>query len=51
MPKKKTRTLEQQTEEFRRHARKRIDAGLPSVDDADAVVDAMIRKNIQEQGA
>ena len=51
MPKRKSQTFEEQAERFRREAEKRIAAGLPSIDDADAAVDERIRRNIQEQGA
>ena len=51
MPKRKPLTSAEQTEKFRFAAQKRIDSGLLSSDDADAAVDAMIRKNIKDHGA
>ena len=51
MPKRKNQTLEEQSDRFRREAKKRIDAGQPSIAEADAAVDAMIRKSIKDHGA
>lgn len=51
MPKRKKLTSAEQAEKFRLAAQKRIDSGLLSPDDADAVVDAMIRKNLKDHGA
>lgn len=51
MPKRKNLTPAEQAEKFRLAAQKRINSGLPSSDDADAAVDAMIRKNINDHGA
>ena len=51
MPKAKTRTRDEQLERFRREAQKRFDSGQLSIPDADAAVDAMIRKNIEDYGA
>ena len=51
MPKRKKPTLEEQTERFREEEQKRIDAGMLSMPDADAAVDAMIRKSIKDHGA
>jgi hypothetical protein len=51
MPKRKKLTPAEQAEKFRLAAQKRIDSGLPSSDDADAAIDAMIRKNLKDHGA
>jgi hypothetical protein len=51
MPKRKSLTPEEQAEKFRMANEKRRKGGLPSADEADAAVDAMIRKNIEERGA
>ena len=51
MPKRKSLTREEQAEKFRLAEEKRLRGGLLSTDEADAAVDAMIRKNIQERGA
>lgn len=51
MPKRKKLTSAEQAEKFRLAAQKRIDSGLLSPHDADAVVDAMIRKNLKDHGA
>ena len=52
MPRAKPRmTAKEQKEAFEREAKRREDAGLPSVTDADANVDEMIRKSIKDHGA
>ena len=51
MPKRKNLTQAEQEQRFREEEKKRIDAGMLSSDDADAAVDAMIRKNIKDYGA
>jgi hypothetical protein len=51
MPRRKSQTAKEQADRFKREAQKRIDHGLPSTDDADAAVDAMIQKNIEDHGA
>ena len=51
MPKRKSLTPAEQAEKFRLAAQKRRDAGMLSVEDADAAVDAMIAKNIKDYGA
>lgn len=52
MPKMKPRlTTKEQREAFEREAQRRLDAGLPSLTDADAAMDEMVRKNIEEHGA
>ena len=51
MPKRKSLTAAEQAEKFRLAAKKRADAGIPSVADADADVDAKIARNIRDYGA
>ena len=51
MPKRKLLTAEQQAEKFRQEAARRKSDGLPSIAEAEAAVDAMIRKNIEDYGA
>lgn len=51
MAKRKSLTPAEQAEKFRLAAEKRRDAGRPSVEDADAAIDAMIAKNIKDYGA
>lgn len=51
MPKRKSLTFEEQTERFRQEAQKRKDAGHLSIADADAAVDAMVKKSIRDHGA
>ena len=51
MPKRKNLTLAEQAEKFRREEQRRIDAGQLSTTDADAAIDAMIKKNIRDYGA
>jgi hypothetical protein len=51
MPKRKSLTAEQQAAKFRAEAERRKSVGLPSIDEADAAIDAMIRKNIEDHGA
>ena len=50
MPKRKTLTAEEQAERFRLAAEKRIAGGMLSPEDADAAIDAMIKKNIKDYG-
>ncbi|QIK96125.1 hypothetical protein G7076_06385 [Sphingomonas sp. HDW15A] len=51
MPKRKSLTPAEQAEKFRLAAKKRTDAGMPSVADADDAMDAKIAKNIRDYGA
>lgn len=51
MPKRISLTAVEQAEKFRLAAKKRSAAGLLSIADADAAVDAMIAKNIRDRGA
>ena len=52
MPRAKPRmTAKEQKEAFDRETKRREDAGLPSLSDADAHVDELIRKNIADHGA
>jgi hypothetical protein len=51
MPKRKKLTPAEQAEKFRLKAEKRLKGGLLSPDDADAAIDAMIRKNLKDHGA
>ena len=51
MPKRKSLTPAEQAEKFRVAAQKRRDAGMLSIEDADAAVDALIAKNIKDYGA
>ena len=51
MPKRKSLTPAEQAEKFRLATKKRADAGIPSVADADAAMDAKIAKNIRDHGA
>ena len=52
MPKMKPRmTAKEQREAFEREARRRHDAGLPSLGDADAAMDDMVRRSIKDHGA
>jgi flavin reductase (DIM6/NTAB) family NADH-FMN oxidoreductase RutF len=51
MPKRKSLTPAEQAEKFRLAAKKRTDAGMPSIADADAAMDAKIAKNIKDYGA
>lgn len=52
MPRPKPRmTAKQQKEAFDRETQRRLDAGLPSVTDADATMDEMVRKSIEDHGA
>jgi flavin reductase (DIM6/NTAB) family NADH-FMN oxidoreductase RutF len=51
MPKHKSLTAEQQANKFRDAAAKRKSAGLPTIAEAEAAVDARIKKNIQDHGA
>ena len=51
MPKHKPLTAEQQARKFRDEAAVRKNNGLPSLAEADAAVDAAIRKNIRDYGA
>lgn len=51
MPRKKPgMTPEEQSEAFKREAQRRIDAGELSPTEADAALDALIRKNIRDHG-
>ena len=52
MPKMKPRmTAKEQREAFEREAQRRLDAGLPSMVDSDAAMDALVRKSIKDHGA
>jgi hypothetical protein len=51
MRKRKPLTAEQQAEKFRNAAAVRKQNGLPSLAEADAAVDAMIKKNLRDHGA
>jgi hypothetical protein len=51
MPKRKSLTPAEQAEKFRLAAKKRADAGMLSVEDADAAMDAKIAQNIKDYGA
>ena len=49
MPKRKSRTPEEQAQKFREE-RERAGAGLPTIADAEDEVDERIKKNIREYG-
>ena len=51
MPKRKSLTPAEQAKKFRDEAAVRKSHGLPSVAEAEAAVDAMIRQNIRDHGA
>ncbi|HET9354533.1 MAG TPA: hypothetical protein VFO42_00040 [Sphingomicrobium sp.] len=51
MPKRKSLTAAEQVEKFRLAAKKRADAGIPSVADADEAIDALVAKNVRDHGA
>ena len=52
MPRAKPRmTAKEQKEAFDRETKRRLDAGLPSVTDADANIDELIRRSIKDHGA
>ena len=51
MPTRKNQTLEEQSERFRQEAQKRIDSGMLSAEDADAEMDARVKKSIRDHGA
>jgi len=51
MPKMKSLTFAEQSQKFRDEAARRKSVGLPSIAEADAAVDAMIRKDIDDHGA
>ena len=51
MPKRKSLTAEEQAQKFRDAAAVRKQNRLPSLAEADAAVDEMIRKNIRDHGA
>lgn len=52
MPRRrKALTPEEQAEKFRLAAKKRADAGMLSIEEADAAMDEKIAKNIRERGA
>jgi hypothetical protein len=52
MPRPKPRlTAKQQKEAFDREAKRRLDAGLPSVTETDETLDEMVRRSIADHGA
>ena len=52
MPKKlKPESQEEQSKRFKREAQKLIDAGELNLTEAEAAVDALIRKGLKEHGA
>lgn len=51
MAKRKSLTAAEQAEKFRLAAKKRTDAGMLSIAETEAAIDAKIAKNIRERGA
>jgi len=51
MAKRKSLTPTEQAEKFRDEAERRRKVGLPTIEEASAAVDAMIRQNIRDHGA
>ena len=51
MPRHKPLTPAEQSQKFLDQAAKRQSAGLPSIAESDAAIDAMIKKNIEVHGA
>ena len=51
MPRHKPLTPAEQSQKFLDRAAKRESAGLPSIAEADAAIDAMIKKSIKDHGA